>query len=422
MDTRTDSRVLLIDDMPSIHDDFRRILEPARASPTLAASEGALFGVAATVFATFQLDCASSGEEGLKLLRAALLQGRPYALAFVDMRMPAGWDGVRTVEELWREDIKLQVVVCTAYSDHPLEQALARLGSPDRLLVLKKPFDPIEVSQLARALVAKRRLEVQSAAHFANLERVLSEVQEAAAELRRRNHELEMLANNVSHDLRSPMAAISQFIGLLSQELRGHRGDKVADYLERLRVGAKSGEQLVDGVLSLTDIACSDLCAEPLDLSQLAKELMSQLREAHPQRQISIGVEDGLRVWGDVRLVRLALGHLLDNAWKFTGRQQAAAITVGANLGPDGESVFFVRDSGCGFDPACAGNLFRKFQRLHPASEFPGGGVGLVAVGRIVERHGGRVWADSRPGQGTTVFFTLPNPAPAFSTLHHRQP
>ena len=377
------SRILLIDDMPSIHEDFRKVL-----------------------------DCASSGEEGLRLLRAATLEGRPYALAFVDMRMPAGWDGVRTIEELWREDSQLQVVICTAYSDNPLEQALGRLGSPDRLLVLKKPFDPIEVTQLARALLAKRRLAHQASSHLANLERVLREVQEASTELRRRNNELEGVAKNVSQTLRSPLVAIGMLSSLLSQELRGHRGDKVADYLEQLRQGARNGEQLVDGVLSLTDIACADLVGESLDLSRIARELMDEQRQGQAQRQVSTSVQDGLRAWGDDRLVRVALRHLLDNAWKFTGRQAAAAITVGANAGPEGEPVFFVRDSGCGFDAARAGNLFRKFHRLHDASEYPGGGVGLVAVGRILERHGGQVWADSRPQQGTTVYFTLPSPLP----------
>jgi two-component system, NtrC family, sensor kinase len=406
------SRILLIDDMPSIHEDFRKVLTPNRGSASLDEAEGVLFGASAAPRESLELDCASSGEEGLRLLRAATMEGRPYALAFVDMRMPAGWDGVRTIEELWREDSQLQVVICTAYSDNPLEQALARLGSPDRLLVLKKPFDPIEVTQLARALLAKRRLAHQAASHLANNERMLREVQEAASELRSRNHELEIVAKNVSNNLRSPLAAIGMLSALLTQELRGHRGDKVAGYLEQLRQGARSGEQLIDGVLSLTDIACADLTGEPLDLTQIGRELMAEQRDNHPKREVSTSVQDGLRAWGDSRLVRVALKHLLDNAWKFTGRQKSAAITVGSNLGPEGESVYFVRDSGCGFDAAHAGGLFRKFQRLHEAAAFPGGGVGLVAVGRIVERHGGQVWADSRPDQGTTVYFTLPTPVP----------
>jgi two-component system NtrC family sensor kinase len=122
------SRILLIDDMPSIHEDFRKVLTPSRGSASLDEAEGVLFGAASPPRTAFELDCASGGEEGLRLLRAAALEGRPYALAFVDMRMPAGWDGVRTIEELWREDSQLQVVICTAYSDNPLEHALGRLG------------------------------------------------------------------------------------------------------------------------------------------------------------------------------------------------------------------------------------------------------------------------------------------------------
>lgn len=410
--TKLFNRILLIDDMPSIHEDFRKVLAPSRSSVSLDEAEGVLFGATSAPRSTFELDCASSGEEGLRLLRAAAVEGRSYALAFVDMRMPAGWDGVRTIEELWREDDQLQVVICTAYSDNPLEQALGRLGAPDRLLVLKKPFDPIEVTQLARALVAKRRLTDQAATHLAHLERLLHEVQDVATELRRRNHELEIVAKSVSQSLRTPLISIGALSALLSQELRGHRGDKVAQYLEQLRSGARSGEQLIDGVLSLSSIATADMSRESLDLTRIVSELMADLRDRHPGRNVSTSVQDGLRASGDRALVRTAFRELLDNAWKFTGRESAAAITVGSNMGPTGEAVFFVRDSGCGFDAANAGNLFRQFQRLHDSADFPGGGVGLVSVGRIVERHGGRIWADSRPDQGTTVYFTLPTPLP----------
>jgi signal transduction histidine kinase len=406
------SRILLIDDMPSIHEDFRKVLMPARGSASLDEAENVLFGSTVAPRVSFELDCASSGEEGLRLLRAGALEGRPYALAFVDMRMPTGWDGVRTIEELWREDDQLQVVICTAYSDNPLEQALSRLGAADRLLVLKKPFDPIEVTQLAQALSAKRRLAHQAAAHLANLERIVREVQDVASELRRRNRELEIVATNVSQNLRSPMVSIGMLSALLSQELRGHRGDKVAHYLEQLREGVRSGEQLVDGVLSLADVAVADIAGESIDLAHIARELMTQKQQENPSRQVSVSVQDGMRAWGDERLVRSALEQLLDNAWKFTSRQKVAAITVGASLGSEGESVFFVRDSGCGFDASRAGGLFQKFQRLHESADFAGGGVGLVTVGRIVERHGGKVWADSRPEQGTTIYFTLPPPLP----------
>jgi len=194
----SDNRILLIDDMPAIHEDFRKILVTSQGSPVLDQVEGALFGSVIATAARFELDVAFSGEEGLSLLRTALFERRPYALAFVDMRMPAGWDGIRTIEELWKEDDNLQVVICTAYSDHPLEEALTRLKSQDRLLVLKKPFDPIEVLQLASALIAKRRASIESAAHLAHIRQILQEVQDAAAELRRRNADLEEFARTLS--------------------------------------------------------------------------------------------------------------------------------------------------------------------------------------------------------------------------------
>ncbi len=264
------SRILLVDDMPSIHEDFRKVLTPMRGSASLDEAEGVLFGATTVQRSVFELDCASSGEEGLRLLKSANLENRPYALAFVDMRMPTGWDGMRTIEELWKVDSELQVVICTAYSDNPLEHALERLGAPDRLLVLKKPFDPIEVTQMARALSAKRRLAHEAASHSEKLERVLREVQEASAELRVRNQELELVAANVSQNLRSPFAALGMLSTLLSQELRGHRGDKVATYLEQLRAGVRSGEELINGVLSLSGIATVEMTGQPAAIASIA--------------------------------------------------------------------------------------------------------------------------------------------------------
>jgi two-component system NtrC family sensor kinase len=383
MNIASDSRILMIGDLPSIGDEFR------------------------------QLDRGSTGQQGLGLMRVALMEGRPYALAFVDMDLRAGWGSSHTIEELWRADGQLQVVLCFETADSSLEQAVTRLGSPDLLATLRKPFAPIEARQLAHALLSRRRLAQEAASHLANLEQVLRDIREAGVETRRRNRELGELAESIWRDLNSPLTAIGLFGASLSPDFRGPRSNKVANYLTELRLGANGGDQLFASVPALAEITCAAMAPETLDLSQMARDAMARQRDAHPGRTVSTGVQDGLRAWGDARMVRSMLEHLLDNAWKFTGRQQIAAITVGANLDADGQFVFFVRDSGCGFDAACAGHLFRKFQRLHRASEFAGGGVGLVAVGRIVERHGGRAWADSRPGQGTTVYFTLPNPASA---------
>ncbi|ABM39340.1 ATP-binding response regulator [Polaromonas naphthalenivorans] len=169
-------RILLIDDMPSIHEDFRKILAPRPAARELDNFEAALFGQAeAPACDGYELDSAYQGRDGVAMVEAAVQAGRPYAMAFVDMRMPPGWDGVETIERLWRIDPQVQVVICTAYSDHAWEDVLARLDVQDRLLILKKPFDMIEVSQLARTLTAKWTLARQAASQVSGLEEAVQE-------------------------------------------------------------------------------------------------------------------------------------------------------------------------------------------------------------------------------------------------------
>ncbi|MGA0612669.1 EAL domain-containing protein [Caldimonas sp. KR1-144] len=202
------SRILLVDDLPSIHQDFRKILAPA-VHDDLAAIEASLFGEKpAAAGPVFELDSAYQGEEALGMLQSALGAGRPYELAFVDMRMPPGWDGVQTIERLWRVDPRLQVVICTAFADHAWSDVLRRLNGNDSLLILKKPFDAIEVSQLARALTAKWRLARQTEAHVDALE---AAVQQRTLELSTANDGLRaeiMLRHEVERCLRVYAAVI----------------------------------------------------------------------------------------------------------------------------------------------------------------------------------------------------------------------
>jgi len=164
-------RLLVIDDMPSMHQDFRKTLASAQETQDLSAIEHELFGeTAVRADDGFELDSAFQGREGLAKVDAALKAGRPYALAFVDMRMPPGWDGVETIERLWQVDPNLQVVICTAYSDHPWEEVLRRLDVQDRLLIVKKPFDMIEIAQLARTLTAKWALARRAARQLQEME------------------------------------------------------------------------------------------------------------------------------------------------------------------------------------------------------------------------------------------------------------
>jgi signal transduction histidine kinase len=409
MNQSQNRRILLIDDMPSIHEDFRKILAPKPVVSALDGFEAALFGqVEAPRSEGFELDSAHQGREGVAMVEAAVRAGRPYAMAFVDMRMPPGWDGVETVERLWRIDPQVQVVICTAYSDHAWEDVLARLDVRDRLLILKKPFDMIEVSQLARTLTAKWALVRQATLQMKTLEDAVQDLKASEAALRQSNTELEAFSYSVSHDLRTPLSIMNAFSNLLARELGGHASHKVRHYLSRIQASAVVGGQLIEDLLSLAQVSRAKLCREPADLSDLSRQLLGEYRSLAPQRQASITVQEGLQADCDKHLIRIAMQRLLGNAWKFTSLRPHAEIEVGRLDGTDGEAVFFVRDNGSGFDMAYASKLFTTFQRIHAVHEFPGTGAGLVTASRIIGRHGGRVWADSRPGEGTTFYFTIP--------------
>ncbi|WP_395689170.1 ATP-binding protein [Caenimonas koreensis] len=225
--------------------------------------------------------------------------------------------------------------------------------------------------------------------------------------LRASNQELEAFSYSVSHDLRAPLGAIAGFSQALNARLGDSGDERSRHYLARIQAGVVKMEQLIEGLLSLARVARSTLVWGPVNITGLARELAAELQEQHPKRSVQVTVEDGLSAQGDARLLRIALENLLGNAWKFSSERGDARVEVGRRDG-----VFFVRDNGVGFDMAYADKLFVAFQRLHTDKEFPGTGIGLATVRRIVARHQGRVWVESREGAGTTFFFTLGDSPP----------
>ncbi|MGA3260510.1 MAG: response regulator [Bryobacteraceae bacterium] len=225
-------------------------------------------------------------------------------------------------------------------------------------------------------------------------------------ELEAKNRELEAFSYAVSHDLRAPLRAIDGFSDALISQYRDLLDDKGKHYLRRIHEGSLRMGQLIEDLLDLSRITRRALSRERVNLSDLALEIASELRAEHPQRQVEFAIAPDLAAVGDRHLLRIALQNLAANAWKFTGKCQCARIEFGVRQ-QDGERVYFVRDNGVGFDMAYADKLFTPFQRLHGAQEFPGTGIGLATVQRIVIRHGGRVWAEAAVGKGATFSFTL---------------
>jgi PAS domain S-box-containing protein len=232
------------------------------------------------------------------------------------------------------------------------------------------------------------------------------QVKAANEQLRAANQELEAFSYSVSHDLRAPLRGLDGF----SQALLEDYGDKVGaegrNLLARIRAGSQRMGQLIDDMLNLARVSRNELRRAPVDLSELASEVTHELQEGDPQRHVAVQIAGDLRVNGDPQLLRVVLENLLGNAWKYTAKLPEATIEFGRNQA-NGDSSFFVRDNGVGFDMQYVGKLFAPFQRLHGLNEFPGSGVGLATVQRIIRRHGGRVWAQAEPNRGATFYFTL---------------
>lgn len=245
---------------------------------------------------------------------------------------------------------------------------------------------------------------IENARLYAELE---SRVRRRTQELEQSNRELEAFSYSVSHDLRGPLRAISGFTGLLRERHYQHLDEESRRYLDRIQAGTLRMSGLIDDLLELGRVTRMELRRESVDLSLLAENTAARLSERYPQRVAEISIEPGQRVHGDLRLLEIVLENLFDNAWKFTAGRARAEIRFGVHLNGQ-ERAFFVQDNGVGFDPQYASNLFGVFQRLHSGADFPGTGVGLATVQRIVQRHGGRIWATAEAERGAIFYFTVP--------------
>ena len=561
------SRILIVDDSEAIHKDFKEILAVNRQQARFSELEDELFGepesesndgtvaVGGQVQIEFMLDSAFQGKEGLEKVKEALAQNQPYAMAFVDVRMPPGIDGLQTMKLLWELDPRLQIVLCSAYSDYSWEEIRIETGQTDKLVILKKPFENMEVRQLASTMTEKwnvldqmnhkmveleseikERKRVEEALRVSNerfhnafenapigvclvspegefiqvnselckifgyekeellnirftnlthpedidislkqvrallegvddssriekryvrkdgktiwaimrttLQRDLSDnpmyfitqildittrkkaeeeirkfneeleirVEHRTAELKAVNKELEAFSYSVSHDLRAPLRSIDGFSQILIEDYSGNIDEDGHKYLERIRNNCGRMNQLIDDLLKLARITRTKVNRGKLNLGEIAQSVAYNLKIAAPDRDVRFEIEDVLWASCDGGLIFVVLENLIGNAFKYTGKNpedKLPAVIEFGSVQKDNDLSFYVRDNGAGFDMAYADKLFGVFQRLHRKEEFEGTGVGLATVQRIVNLHGGRVWAESVVGEGATFYFTL---------------
>ncbi|MDQ6880402.1 MAG: response regulator [Candidatus Dormibacteraeota bacterium] len=367
--------ILLVDDDPAKRFALKTILAPLHENVIEAAS-------------------------GADALRQLLRQ--EFAVVLLDVRMPImdGFETAQLIRQRPRSELT-PIIFVTA-----LDQADTDMGRGYDLGAVDFVFAPV-VPAIMRAKVSVFVELYRAQQELRRYRNQLEElVEERTTALTAINRELEAFSYSVSHDLRAPLLA---FDGL-SQALLDDYGDRLdergKDYLQRMRRASQRMGAVFNGLQSLFRVTSGEIRRESVDLSALAAEIVEELRASSPDRNVKVDVADQLTISADARLARIMLGTLLNNAWKFTSKKLDAAIEVGREL-VDGESRHFVRDNGAGFDMLYAHKLFGAFQRLHSQSEFPGVGIGLATVRRIVNRHGGRVWAEGVLGEGATFYFVL---------------
>ena len=274
-------------------------------------------------------------------------------------------------------------------TEFPVEISLSPLETEDGLLV----------SAAIRDVTQRKRMEE-------DVQQLNEDLKQRAAQLEAANKELEAFSYSVSHDLRAPLRSIDGFSHVVLEDYGEQLPADARGYLERVRAAAQRMAVLIDDLLNLSRVTRTALQPKFINLSKMAEEVVDGLRETQPERHVTFSLTPDLMVEADPHLMHIVLENLLSNAWKFTSKQEYSAIEFGQKAHVK-ERTFYVRDNGVGFDMAYANKLFGVFQRLHSVSEFPGTGVGLATVHRIISIHGGRIWAESAEGKGTTFYFTL---------------
>ena len=438
------NRILIIDDNRAIHEDFRKILlKSAEQTDEMVEAEAALFGVAPETFQlpTFEIDSAYQGEEGLDLIEKSLREKRPYAMAFVDVRMPPGWDGVETTSKIWQRYPDLQVVICTAYSDYSWEEMLKRLGYSDKLVILKKPFDTIEVLQLAISMTEKWRLYQQAKSYLGDLKRIVeertSQLQITNAELTEANQSLmvatekaqkmaeaalvatkakgEFLAN-MSHEIRTPMNGV---IGMVNFLLETNLSEEQREYASTVKVSAEALLFIINDILDFSKIEAGKMTLErqAFNLRNTVKNAIDLL--AFQARTKGVALSYAFKenlctdVIGDSNRLRQILLNLVGNAIKFTAKGNVRLeIDPVRQSDEDVQIKFSVIDTGIGVSPEAQKKLFQSFSQADASTtrKYGGTGLGLAISRNLVELMGGSLDLTSKLGEGSTFFFVLSLP------------
>lgn len=416
-------RILIADDNEAIHEDLRKILlSSTELEDDIAEDEELLFGTYTVRARPFRLDSAFQGEEALRKLEEAMRQGDAYSMAFVDVRMPPGWDGVETVRRLWQADPDLQVVLCTAYTDYSWREILAQLGDSHNFVILKKPFETIEVTQLAHALTAKRASLDDARQHLGELEeevrhrreteRDLVAALDAAEEANRCKRDF--LAN-MSHEFRTPLNAILGYTEMMAEDARGGDARQIAPMIEKVQLAGRHLLELVNDILDMSRIESGRMPIQRARISvdKVVSEIIAlaaPLAAKRGNRLTPPPPGSGLWIEADEGRFRQCLLNLLGNACKFTSAGEVTLeVTARSACGKQWVD-WIVRDTGIGIAAEHLPRLFQPFSQVDSAitRKYGGTGLGLAISRRLCQMMGGEIAVESKPGAGSAFTIRMP--------------
>ncbi|MFN0206681.1 MAG: hybrid sensor histidine kinase/response regulator [Planctomycetota bacterium] len=441
MSNDNNRRILLIDDTPSIHEDFKKILNKSGSAPKeLDDAMSAFLGngdagpsAPSAENITFEIDSAFQGAEALEKVKIAKQENRPYAMAFVDIRMPPGWDGVRTIEEMWKVDTELQAAICTAYSDYSWDQTIARLGSSDRLLILKKPFDAVEVCQFANALTEKWNIsrrehgilerlklaEQESRAYASSLETVNRTLITAKAASDKVTELKTTFLLRLSEEVNNSVKEILERAGQLRSLHESPPAD--ASYLDKIINASERLLSTFNETLDITMIEArrGDFELSPAPARSIVHEVFASFRDAAAAKSLAFNLEIADDVPETVKTnpnrFRRIIFELIENAIQFTS-QGKVAVSLRMEQTEHWERPNLridVTDTGCGIDQELRGKIFEPFVHNNRAHGGQKPGLGLALSRKLAEAIGGEINVETAPGKGSAFTLIIEGASPA---------